>query len=178
MRIVAPAPPELVTELVNGWSEAARREAGVLGRSLPSLDEVLDRYSWRIGSSGPAEHVTAVADALHPVFATDSVAERLELLNELIAGLRPTPLASMDGPRWMVIDDRRELEASLVLGLVEYGRIDPGYDRLGTCAAHRCVDAYIDASQAGRRRYCSITCQNRAKAAAFRRRRSDRQASR
>ena len=40
---------------------------------------------------------------------------------------------------------------------------------------HRCADAYVDASPGAHRRYCSVTCQNRERVAAFRRRRSNRQ---
>ena len=43
-------------------------------------------------------------------------------------------------------------------------------DRIGTCTGRRCADAYIDASPAGQRRFCSVTCQNRARVAAWRER--------
>jgi predicted RNA-binding Zn ribbon-like protein len=42
--------------------------------------------------------------------------------------------------------------------------------RLGTCAAERCDRVYVDTSKNGTRRFCSTTCQNRTKTAAFRRR--------
>src|ERR687893_781219 len=37
-------------------------------------------------------------------------------------------------------------------------------------AARQCADVYVDTSPAGRRRFCCLTCQNRARAAAFRQR--------
>ncbi|WP_374119541.1 CGNR zinc finger domain-containing protein [Streptomyces sp. RKAG290] len=43
---------------------------------------------------------------------------------------------------------------------------------MGTCAGERCVDVYIDQSPGGRRRFCSVTCQNRTRVAAFRSRRA------
>jgi len=43
-----------------------------------------------------------------------------------------------------------------------------GYDRLGVCTAPRCDRVYVDVSRNGTRRFCSTTCQNRVKAAAFR----------
>jgi predicted RNA-binding Zn ribbon-like protein len=43
--------------------------------------------------------------------------------------------------------------------------------RLGTCAAERCDRVYVDTSRNGTRRFCSTTCQNRTKTAAFRQRR-------
>ncbi|MPZ28052.1 MAG: hypothetical protein GEV12_16990 [Micromonosporaceae bacterium] len=45
-------------------------------------------------------------------------------------------------------------------------------DRLGTCGADDCDRVFLDGSKNGSRRFCSITCQNRVKAAAFRRRRA------
>jgi predicted RNA-binding Zn ribbon-like protein len=42
------------------------------------------------------------------------------------------------------------------------------YDRLGACTAPRCDRVYVDTSRNGTRRYCSTSCQNRVKTAAFR----------
>ncbi|OXM54256.1 CGNR zinc finger domain-containing protein [Amycolatopsis alba] len=44
--------------------------------------------------------------------------------------------------------------------------------RVGLCAAPRCDQVYIDASQAQIKRFCGLACQNRVKAAAYRARRS------
>ncbi|WP_425554615.1 CGNR zinc finger domain-containing protein [Kribbella sancticallisti] len=43
---------------------------------------------------------------------------------------------------------------------------------MGTCAADGCADVYIDVSARAHRRFCSVTCQNRTRVAAFRRRQS------
>jgi predicted RNA-binding Zn ribbon-like protein len=43
--------------------------------------------------------------------------------------------------------------------------------RLGVCSADRCDRVYVDTSKNAQRRFCSTSCQNRTKAAAFRRRR-------
>jgi predicted RNA-binding Zn ribbon-like protein len=43
--------------------------------------------------------------------------------------------------------------------------------RLGVCQAERCDRVYVDTSKNARRRFCSTTCQNRTKTAAFRQRR-------
>lgn len=40
--------------------------------------------------------------------------------------------------------------------------------RLGVCTAPRCDRVYVDVSRNGTRRFCSTSCQNRVKAAAFR----------
>jgi predicted RNA-binding Zn ribbon-like protein len=42
------------------------------------------------------------------------------------------------------------------------------FERLGVCAAPRCDRVYVDVSRNGTRRFCSTSCQNRVKAAAFR----------
>jgi predicted RNA-binding Zn ribbon-like protein len=50
---------------------------------------------------------------------------------------------------------------AIVLGTEQAGR-------LGVCTAPRCDRAYVDTSRNGTRRFCSQSCQNRVKAAAFR----------
>jgi predicted RNA-binding Zn ribbon-like protein len=47
------------------------------------------------------------------------------------------------------------------------------YERLGVCTAPRCDRVYVDVSRNGTRRFCSTSCQNRVKAAAFRARRGE-----
>ena len=42
------------------------------------------------------------------------------------------------------------------------------HDRLGVCTAPRCDRVFVDTSRNGTRRYCSTSCQNRVKTAAFR----------
>ncbi|MEV6985482.1 CGNR zinc finger domain-containing protein [Sphaerisporangium sp. NPDC051017] len=42
------------------------------------------------------------------------------------------------------------------------------YDRLGVCTAPHCDRVYVDTSRNGTRRFCSTSCQNRVKTAAFR----------
>jgi predicted RNA-binding Zn ribbon-like protein len=48
--------------------------------------------------------------------------------------------------------------------------------RLGICVAANCDRVYVDATKNGSRRFCSVTCQNRTKTAAFRQRKVDDQA--
>lgn len=45
-------------------------------------------------------------------------------------------------------------------------------ERLGVCSAANCDRVYVDTSRNGTRRFCSTTCQNRVKTAAFRERRA------
>jgi predicted RNA-binding Zn ribbon-like protein len=51
--------------------------------------------------------------------------------------------------------------------------IGAGYgDRFGTCEGTGCGRVFLDVSKNGSRRFCSLACQNRVKAAAYRSRRS------
>lgn len=162
-----PAPLEAVLAVVNGWSVRVREVAG---------DEAADRpdraqLATELGLDPPeAAELEELADRLHAVFAQPSALRRLDRLNEVILGLRPLPKVSRTGPRWQVEDPSRALEAALALALLEHARDDPGLQRLGTCQAHDCIDVYLDTSQARTRRYSSVTCQNRARAASYRRR--------
>jgi CGNR zinc finger len=50
--------------------------------------------------------------------------------------------------------------------------------RLGTCESDDCDRVFLDESKNSSRRFCSLACQNRVKAAAFRRRRTARDGNR
>ncbi|WP_086829666.1 CGNR zinc finger domain-containing protein [Allokutzneria sp. NRRL B-24872] len=47
---------------------------------------------------------------------------------------------------------------------------DDSAQRLGCCAAPRCDRVFVDGSQGRTKRFCGVACQNRVKAAAYRRR--------
>jgi predicted RNA-binding Zn ribbon-like protein len=70
---------------------------------------------------------------------------------------------------WSVPGSPTALLASAALAL--RGHLAAHPDRLGVCADRQCADVYVDASPAGHRRFCSLTCQNRTRVAAFRERR-------
>jgi len=155
-----------LVDLVNGWGTEPRARAG--GRARPPRASLP-------GAPGADDDLERVADQLYPVFAVPGDAEKAALVSDLLArsGVRPA-LAGVDGriePRWLVPRERDALLAAAAVAL--RGRLlEHGPDRLGTCADAACGDAYVDASPAGHRRFCSVTCQNRARVAAFRRRRA------
>jgi predicted RNA-binding Zn ribbon-like protein len=60
------------------------------------------------------------------------------------------------------------LTESAVLALRDQLATHP--DRLGICHDRHYADVYVDASPAGHRRFCSLTCQNRSRVASFRER--------
>lgn len=172
MAHVRPAPLALVVDLVNGWSGVVRRESGQDSDPYPDQIAVYRAHDWD-GSPTANDQVVALADRIHRVFAGATADERRTALNQAVAALAPTPQLDTDGEMWSGIGAQHQLEAALLFALVEHARTDPDLVRLGACAADRCVDAYVDTSRATTRRFCSLTCQNRARVAAFRRRTRD-----
>ncbi len=143
--------PELVG-FVNEWGTLPR----ALDRRPPSDDRAR----------------VALADELHAVFAATARAERAALVTALLDRTRVRPaLTEREGElveEWTVDDPAQRERAAAALALRHHLAEHPG--RIGVCADDQCADVYVDASPAGRRRFCCLTCQNRARAAAFRRR--------
>lgn len=121
----------------------------------------------------PASELVGVADRLHPVFAATDPAERAATVTAILhdTGVRPG-LRISDGTLaagWSVPDRADTVLAAAALALRERLAADP--DRIGVCGDRQCADVYVDSSPAGHRRFCSVTCQNRTRVAAFRARR-------
>jgi len=173
-----PMAPDVLVWLVNEWGTAPRVAAGEEDRVYPDTSLLAGLLAGSGVRDCPPEvlardALTRVADALHPVFAAPGLAERVRLTTGLLAGTGVKPALGLTDaePRasWQVDDDRQVLTASAALTLrQQLAEHDP--NRLGTCTGRRCADAYIDASPAGQRRFCSVTCQNRARVAAWRER--------
>lgn len=163
---VFPLPLQLAIEIVNGWSESTRNTAAIT-EPPPAVSALAASLGLKLSEPDPAL-IAAWAEQLHEVFAAATGRQRLAALNAAIDRIDPLPVCTESGPAWQLPPDRTELPARLVLTLAEYARTDPELQRLGVCAAHRCVDAFADTTQARTRRYCSTTCQNRAKTAARR----------
>ncbi len=161
-------------ELINGWGTAPRREAGEQDWPYPPLQHLAARLGVPDEvQPGSDAALTRLADRLHPIFAVAGVQERADIVNQLLRDSKVRPVlnarASDAHAGWLV---DRPTAAPLAAAAVALRAqlADHGPERLGTCAGARCADAYIDTSPAGRRRYCSLTCQNRARVAAFRHR--------
>lgn len=158
-------PPDLLVWLVSEWGAVPRAAAREEDRPYP------DPAPFGAAAAG---NLAEGADRLHRIFAAPDRTERVRLLATLLAdtGVRPTlTLAGgLPGEAWHVDDPRDALLASAALTLRhQLGSHDPA--RVGVCTGQRCADAYIDASPGGQRRFCSVTCQNRARVAAWRQRR-------
>jgi hypothetical protein len=119
-----------------------------------------------------------LATQLHDVFRdlhhhhVDAAANRL---NELLAEHPAHPHLAKDDGRWRVhhhpVDAGLVPMATAVSAEALARMIGAGEgSRLGTCDSDDCDRVFLDASKNGSRRFCSTTCQNRVKAAAFRRR--------
>jgi predicted RNA-binding Zn ribbon-like protein len=117
-----------------------------------------------------ARSLRAVFDA-NAAGDTDQAARRV---NELLAGTGARPrLDRHDDEPWHL--HFHGSDSSLMTGwgagcatglAVVLGSSLHG--RLGVCSAPRCDRVFVDTSRNGTRRFCSTTCQNRVKAAAFR----------
>jgi predicted RNA-binding Zn ribbon-like protein len=139
--------------LVNDWGSRPR-EVG--HREAPGID--------------PA--AVTVADRVHGIFADDDPAARAAAVSAMLAeaGVRPELTVDADAPTasWSVPREADALLAAAALALRDQLAAQP--DRLGVCHDRQCADVYADASPAGYRRFCSLTCQNRSRAATFRER--------
>jgi hypothetical protein len=145
---------ELV-ELVNEWATLPRR-----------FDDRPDP---------PAGHeLTTLADELHPVFAASE--GQAALVTALLRQTGVRPILTDDLTQgWLVDDPAQTTRAAAALALREQLAEHPG--RIGVCADRQCADVYVDASPAGRRRFCCLTCQNRARAETFRKRHAKEQSA-
>ena len=126
---------------------------------------------------GPAEaaELARLADRLRPVFlaAEDGATDRVAaLVNALLADYRSAPkLSRHDGEPWHLhftgAAAGTEWGAGCATGLAVV--VDSqATSRLGVCRADGCDRVYVDVSRNASRRFCSESCLNRTKVAAFR----------
>jgi predicted RNA-binding Zn ribbon-like protein len=179
--LVEPMSPDVLVWLVNEWGSVPRAAAGEDEAPYPDTGLLAALLAGSGVRSCPPDLLTTqalsqVADRLHRIFAASDLAERVGLVTGLLAetGVRPA-LELADGPPgaiWLVDDARQALPGAAALTLRhQLAGHDPA--RVGICSGRRCADAYIDASPGGQRRFCSVTCQNRARITAWRQRRSE-----
>jgi predicted RNA-binding Zn ribbon-like protein len=166
---VQPLPLPLLVDLVNGWGSVPRAQGGA--RERPPIAAFADRLPVSGLSAAALERV---ADRLYPVFAAGGAAERAHIVTELLTSCRVQPALDADGDRiragWLVPRKSDALLAAAAVALHDQ-LVEHEPERLGTCASTSCGDAFADASPGAHRRFCSVTCQNRERVAAFRRRR-------
>jgi hypothetical protein len=170
---------DVLVWLVNEWGSVPRAAAGQDETPYPDTGLLAALLAGSgVRSCLPelltSQALSAVADRLHHVFAAPDLGERVGLVTGLLAETNVRPALNLTdgrpGETWLVEDARQALAAAAALTLRhQLAGHEPA--RVGVCSGRRCADAYIDASPAGQRRFCSVTCQNRARLAAWRQRR-------
>jgi CGNR zinc finger protein len=165
----------LVNLLTPGFQRGRAYEPPSDDAMTAAVTELLRAGGGRLAPSWEeAASFAFVAAELRAVFTAASVDEAARLVNEMLVrtGARPS-LERHDGEPWHL--HFHAADDSLVngwaagcatgLAVVLGGEL---YDRLGVCTAPRCDRVYVDSSRNGTRRFCSTSCQNRVKTAAFR----------
>jgi predicted RNA-binding Zn ribbon-like protein len=186
--LVEPMSPDVLVWLVNEWGSVPRVAAGEESRPYPDTELLAGLLAGSGVRSCPPElltdpALTEIADRLHQVFAAADLTERVARIAALLTqtAVRPAlilpeadPDASPDAEAhpeatWQLATPRYALLAAAALTL-RHQLADHDPTRIGVCTGRRCADAFIDASPSGQRRFCSVTCQNRARIAAWRHR--------
>jgi len=164
-------PLDTLVELVNGWGVEPRR-AGARSY-VPALADHVHRAGVPVSVADALtdDELIGFADTIFGVFASGGTAARVAGVSGLLTRIDVRPdVVLEDGevrPTWWADADEALLAAALLALRAQLAHEDP--DRLGVCVDGGCADIYIDVSPAGRRRFCSVTCQNRARAAKYRR---------
>ncbi len=166
MTPVAPVDAQWLVVFVNAYSPQARAAAG----EDAVRPEDADRDQPALASRATTAEKAQLAERLWPVFTGPALDSRVAALDALIAASRLEPHIDAGGHlTWTstlggTLD---QLTASSAVCLIEAIGTH-GWGRLGACDGRDCVDVYLDRAGRAPRRYCSATCQNRAKVRAFR----------
>ena len=187
--------PDVLVWLVNEWGSIPRVAASEDSTPYPDTALLAGLLAGSGVRSCPPElltdhALTKIADRLHHVFAAADLTDRVALIAELLTETAVSPALTLPGndadpdqetdpstqahpaATWQIPAPRHALLAAAALTLRhQLAEHDPA--RIGVCTGRRCADAFIDASPSGQRRFCSVTCQNRARIAAWRYRRTD-----
>jgi predicted RNA-binding Zn ribbon-like protein len=172
---------DLVNELgphdLAGDAEPRNRTVSALTRIL-----AVDPASLAMLRRGDAPGFLALASSLREVFQdldrgdVDGAAARL---NALLAKHPAHPHLAKEQGRWRL--HHHPMDVALVpmwtsiCAEAMARMLGAGHAaRFGTCEAPDCARVFFDVSKNASRRFCSTTCQNRVKAAAFRLRQSSR----
>jgi predicted RNA-binding Zn ribbon-like protein len=153
-------PPERLTDVAAFQAILERAGDADLARALRPED---------------LDELRRLRDEIEPVFSEplDRAGARLDEL--LAAAQVPVRIAVHDGKaQWASGADRTGLAAlrgRLLLALADQ-LVRHGTARIGVCQAPPCNCVYVDRSRARTRRYCCDQCNDRAAAAAYRRRRA------
>ena len=140
-----------------------RERSGIWQSDLPNV------------SPGDLAGVKRLRAELRSVFEANDAHEAADRINAILKDSGASPFLSTHGKsahlhfepdggsliEWLGVITAMGLATAIA---------DHGFDRLGTCQADTCADAYIDASRNRSRRHCSPTCRTRENVAAHRQR--------
>lgn len=180
--------PDVLVWLVNEWGSVPRAAASEDDTPYPDTELLAGLLAGSGVRSCPPEllavpALTEIADRLYQIFAAADLTERVGLVAALLTqtAVRPALIipaadtgASPDAEArpiatWQLTAPRDALLAAAAL-MLRQQLANHGPGRMGVCTGRRCADAFIDASPSGQRRFCSVTCQNRTRIAAWRHR--------
>ncbi|SEB61416.1 CGNR zinc finger domain-containing protein [Streptomyces sp. 2131.1] len=170
-------PLAALTELVNAWGTLPREAAG--RRNAPSRPENLATdlgLPTGVEAELTPKELTRAADLLHQIFSAQNTEACAQRLTHLLVDVGACPAVEATAHDslsavWRVDGPEQALLAASALTLRQYVTAH-GTERIGICTGDHCADVYIDRSPGGRRRFCSVTCQNRTRVATFRRRKA------
>lgn len=174
----------LLNAVTPGWSRGREYQPPASDGLAESVRDALATGESRFARLPSGDEAAELADSAARLRA---VFDRLDAgdmdgacghVNTLLADTGAVPvLSNHDGGPWhlhfhaMDAGYARGWAASMATALaIILG--NPHADRLGVCSAQACDRVYVDTSRNGTRRFCSTSCQNRVKAAEFRRRKA------
>lgn len=174
LTVVRALPADFVTDVVNEWGTTPRQVAGEQDQDYPDIAVLAAAHKI---DPGPAvtlmseQDLAGVADALYPVFSATAADATIAVVNDVLASIAPQARLGRNGTlfagQWAA-PAAKQLLAGCTLALYEELIRWGDGRRLGLCGGARCADVYVDRSRSGRRRFCSLACQNRTRVAAFR----------
>ena len=160
---------DLSNELTAGASRPVERLGRILAIDPASVAQLSE------AEVEPFTHLAVELRATIEALAEGDVDGAAGWVNELLARFPAHPHLAREDGRWRLHHHPADLAlvpmwsaicAEALARLIGSGR----HGRIGLCAASGCDRAFVDQSKNGTKRYCSLTCQNRAKTAAFRQR--------
>ena len=171
---IRPLPIPVLVRIVNGWGDVPRREEHGEGEPYPAVERLVfrDPELWSDLPAVTRDQLIDCANRVFPIFDSASGQECADRLCDLIeaAGMIPGLCSTGWSIRevWRTTEPERALLAGAAVSILDHLQQDDDARRLGTCHGEDCADVYIDQSPAGHRQFCSVTCQNRARARAYR----------
>jgi predicted RNA-binding Zn ribbon-like protein len=166
---------QVAVELANAL---ATREPAAPEEELRRILAVDPPSAASLGSShvAPMVELAGHIEAVGRLLLADDVDGAALEVNGLLQRHSAHPHLAREGGRWRLHHHPADAElvpmwtaicADALARLIDAGR----QSRLGQCGAEDCTRLHVDTSRNGSRRFCSTTCQNRVKSAAYRRRR-------